>query len=97
MLTTNEKQQLKALGAKLTTKYQVGKNEISPTLIDVLDKALTVKELIKITVMKSASDPLMSIALDLSSKLNADIVQVVGRVILLFRRNKEKPVIQFKK
>jgi len=97
MLTNNEKKQLKMIGAKLTTKYQVGKNEINDSLVCMLDKALIVKELIKINVMKGATAPIMSIALDLSSKLNADIVQVVGRVIILFRRNKEKPVIKFKK
>lgn len=56
----------------------------------MLDKALTAHELIKIDVMKNALSPVMELALDLSSKLNAEIVQVVGRVIVLFRQNKEK-------
>lgn len=97
MLTQNEKKQLKALASKETVKYQVGKNEITDTVIDVLNKALTARELIKIDVLKGATDPVMEIALDLSSKLNADIVQVVGRVIVLFRRNKDKPKIKFQK
>ena len=93
MLNQNQKKQLKSLANTLTIKYQIGKNEISTTVIDMLDKALTAHELIKIDVMKAVSDPIMALALDLSSKLNADIVQVVGRVIVLFRRNKEKPKI----
>ena len=51
MLTSNEKRQLKALASTLETKYQVGKNEISDTVVAMLDKALTAKELIKIDVM----------------------------------------------
>jgi RNA-binding protein YhbY len=39
----------------------------------------------------------MTLALDLSSKLNAEVVQVLGRVIVLFRRNKENPKIHLKK
>ena len=97
MLTQNEKKQLKALASKETVKYQIGKNEITDSVIDVLNKALTARELIKIDVLKGATNPVMEIALDLSSKLNADIVQVVGRVIVLFRRNKEKPKIMFQK
>ena len=97
MLTQNEKKQLKALASKETVKYQIGKNEITDSVIDVLNKALTARELIKIDVLKGATNPVMEIALDLSSKLNADIVQVVGRVIVLFRRNKEKPKIKFQK
>lgn len=97
MLTQNEKKQLKALASKETVKYQIGKNEITDSVIDVLNKALTARELIKIDVLKGATNPVMEIALDLSSKLNADIVQVVGRVIVLFRRNKERPRIKFQK
>jgi len=97
MLTANEKKQLRAMAEKLTTRYQVGKNEISDSLVCMLDKALIVKELIKIDVLKGASASVMAIALDLSSQLNADIVQVVGKVIVLFRRNKENPIIQFRK
>ena len=44
MLTQNEKKQLKALASKETVKYQVGKNEITDTVIDVLNKALTARE-----------------------------------------------------
>ena len=97
MLTQSEKKQLKALASKETVKYQIGKNEITDSVLDVFNKALTARELIKIDVLKGAVNPVMEIALDLSSRLNADIVQVVGRVIVLFRKNKENPKIKFKK
>ena len=97
MLSQSEKKQLKALASKETVKYQIGKNEITDSVIDVLVKALTARELIKIDVLKGATNPVMELALDLSSRLNADIVQVVGRVIVLFRRNKENPKIKLKK
>ena len=97
MLTQSEKRQLKSLASVEKTKYQIGKKEISATLIDMLDKALTARELIKIDVMKAVEDPIMEIALDLSSQLKAEIVQVVGRVIVLFRRNKNNPRIKLVK
>ena len=97
MLTQSEKKQLKALASQETVKYQIGKNEITDSVLNVLNKALTARELIKIDVLKGAVNPVMEIALDLSSRLNADIVQVVGRVIVLFRRNKENPKIKLKK
>lgn len=97
MLSQNEKKQLKALAAKEKTKYQIGKNEITDSLISMLDKALTARELIKIDVMRSVEDhPIMEIALDLSSRLHADIVQVVGKVIVLYRVNKENPKIKLR-
>lgn len=97
MLTANEKRQLKAFASTIDTKYQVGKNEISDNLIAMLDKALTARELIKIDVMKSVAVPIMELALDLSSRLNAEIVQVVGRVIVLYRLNKQNHKIKLQK
>lgn len=97
MLTNNEKKQLKALANTLDTKYQIGKNEITDTLIDMLDKALTAHELIKIDVMKAVVSPVMELALDLSSKLNAEVVSVVGRVIILYRLNKKNQKIRLHK
>ena len=97
MLTQNEKKQLKALASQETVKYQIGKNEVTDTVLDVLNKALTARELIKIDVLRGATAPIMEIALDLSSRLNADIVQVVGKVIVLYRKNKDNPKIKLKK
>ena len=97
MLNNQQKRQLKWIASTLDTKYQIGKNEITDTLLTMLDKALTAHELIKVDVMKNAMSPVMELALDLSSKLNAEIVQVVGRVIVLFRQNKEKSKINLVK
>ena len=96
MLTQSEKKQLRAIIAKDNTKYQIGKSEVTNALLDVLDKALTARELIKVEVLKSATTPVMEITLDLSSKLHADVVQTVGRVIVLYRKNKENPRIKLK-
>ena len=97
MLTQNEKKQLKALINQDKIKYQVGKGEVTNAVLDMLDKALTARELIKVEVLKSATTPIMEITLDLSSKLHAEVVQTVGRVIVLYRRNKEKPRIKLAK
>ena len=96
MLTQSQKKQLKALIVQDKTKYQIGKSEVTNALLDMLDKALTARELIKIDVMKSVTTPVMELTLDLSSKLHADVVQVVGRTIVLYRKNKENPRIKLK-
>ena len=94
MLTPKQKRELKGLASTLKIRYQIGKNDISDTLVDMLDKALTAHELIKIDVMKGCSLPIMEIAIDISNKLNAELVHVMGRVIILFRRNKDNPKIK---
>ena len=96
MLNQSQKRQLKAIASAITTKYQLGKKDISDSLIDMLNKALTAHELIKIDVMKGANSPIMELALDLSSRLNAEVIQIVGHVIVLYRQNKEKTKIILK-
>ena len=96
MITKEQKKQLKALIVSDKTKYQVGKSEITDSLITMLDKALEARELIRVEVLKSAVTPVMELTLDLSSRLHADVVSVVGRVIILFRRNKENSKIKLK-
>ena len=94
MLTPKQKRELKGLASTLTTRYQIGKNDISETVVDMLDKALTAHELIKIDVMKGCTLPIMEVAIDISNRLNSELVSVMGRVIVLFRRNKENPKIK---
>ena len=52
------------------------------------------KKQLKTLILKSATTPIMELTLDLSSKLHAEVVQVVGRVIVLYRKNKENPKIK---
>ena len=97
MLTNSQKKQLKALANTLDIKYQIGKLGLTDTVLDTFDKALDAHELIKISVLKSLDTPIMEIALDLSAKLHAEVVQVLGRSIVLFRINKEKNKIKLVK
>ena len=96
MLTRDQKKQLRILINSDKTKYQIGKNEINESLLTMLDKALEARELIRVEVLKSAVTPVMELTLDLSSKLHADVVSTVGRVIVLYRKNKENPKIKLK-
>lgn len=94
MLSSNDKKTLKSIANTLENKYQLGKNGILDTAVDMFDKALTANELIKIDVMKSVTAEIMELALDLSSKLNAEVVNVIGRTILLYRKNPKNSKIK---
>ena len=90
-LTGKQKRQLKGMANTLPSLFQIGKNELSDNLIEMLDKALTAHELIKISVLKTVDSPLLEIALDISSATNSIVVQTIGRVIVLYRQNLKKP------
>ena len=94
MLSSGDKKTLKSIANTLETKYQLGKSGITDTSVDMFDKALTAHELIKIDVMKNVTTEIMELALDLSSKLKAEVVNVIGRTILLYRKNPKNPKIK---
>lgn len=94
MLTNKQKNLLKGRSNILKPIYQIGKKELSNNSLEMLEKALLAHELIKIQVLKAVDAPLMEIALDLASNLHAEVIQVIGRVIVLFRRNILKPKIE---
>lgn len=97
MLNSKQKRQLKSIAMQEGALYQIGKNEVGKTMLDMLDKALTARELIKISVLKTQEVSMRELALDLSSALHADVVQIIGRVIVLYRKNEKEPKIKLVK
>ncbi len=91
MLNNHQKAFLKNKANALRPLYQIGKNLLGETQLDLLDKGLKAKELIKISVLKSAENPIEGIAIDISMKLQAEVVQIVGRIITLYRANPHLP------
>ncbi|MBS6442056.1 MAG: YhbY family RNA-binding protein, partial [Coprobacillus sp.] len=93
MLTQSQKKQLKALANNMDALYQIGKKELGEQQLIMLDKALEARELIKITVLKTVETPLTELAIDLSMKLHAEVIQVIGRMIVLYRKNRKQSKI----
>ena len=90
MLSKENKKKLKAYASTIDTKYQIGKNGINENVLTLFDKALEAHELIKISVLKTVEDEVSSLAINCSEALNAEVVNIIGRVIILYRRNKNK-------
>ncbi|MFA5236202.1 MAG: YhbY family RNA-binding protein [Bacilli bacterium] len=95
MLNTKQKAYLKGLAHKLDHSHQLGKLEITPEAIATFDKALTAHELIKIHALKTTVTPLKELALDLAGALKAEIVQLIGKNIILYRANPQDRKIKF--
>ena len=95
MITPKQKMALRAKANQIKNKYNIGKNEISNEVLDMVDKALEAKELIKLSVLKTVSSPVREIAFDIASNTHSDVVQIIGRVIVLYRKSKTNPGIVF--
>ena len=97
MLTSKQRAQLRAMANGFDSILQVGKGGIGDTLIKQVDDALTARELIKMTVLETSPDSARDAANILCDFVKADVVQVVGRKIILYRENSEEKKIILKK
>ncbi len=90
MLTNKQKKQLRAEANSLSSIIQVGKDGLSFNLIETVDHALEAHELIKISVLKSAPLDVSGCAVEIASQTHAEIVQCIGRVLILYRKKRKK-------
>lgn len=72
----------------------IGKEGVTPTVVASAREAIKKRELIKVRVLQNApEDPADAITV-LAERADANLVQIIGRNGLLFRRNFEKPRIK---
>ena len=95
-MNSKERAYLKGLAMKLEPIFQVGKGRISPQLTDAISEALEANELIKISVLNNCLEDPNSIAQTLGERTGAEVVQVIGKKIVLFRSSKTKKRIDLK-
>ena len=81
---------LKSLAMTITPIFQIGKSSLTPELTQAVDEALAARELIKISVLQNCLDDPTVIADYLSERTHSDVVQVIGKKIVLYREGKDK-------
>lgn len=97
MLTGKEKRFLRSLANTMEPVVQVGKGSVNESVLFSLNEALEARELVKVRVLKNCLDEVAQVAEALAAQSKAELVQVIGRNVLLYRRHPKKPVIQLPK
>ena len=89
-MTSKERAALRAQANSLDVLFHVGKGGVGDTLIAQTDDALRARELIKLKVLTETSPVSVREAADeLAAATNAEVVQVIGGVMVLYRYNPE--------
>lgn len=96
MLTGKQKRFLRGLGHGLKPVVMVGKNEVNDALAVETSAALADHELIKVKVLESCEMDRHEVAEKLAKATGADIAQILGRTMLLYKQA-EEPAIQLPK
>jgi RNA-binding protein len=83
---------LRGLGHHLNPVVMVGKEDISGAVLAFVDEALDAHELIKVKLQEGCETDRHQAARELAEKAGAEVVQVLGRTILLFRRGEKTKI-----
>lgn len=98
IMTTKQRAYLKGLAMTMDPIFQVGKASMNPGLTEAIAEALEARELIKISVLKNCMDDPREIAETLAERTQSQVVQVIGKKIVLYKEGKDdKKKIQLPK
>jgi RNA-binding protein len=90
-VTQDQMRKLRGQAKGLSAIMQIGKNGVTPGTLDLVDRELFQKQLIKIKLLKNAvgddggRDERRAIVLQLATELSAQIIEQVGSVVVLYR------------
>lgn len=80
--------ELRGMAARMEPASHVGKNGVTDSLIEEINRQLKDNKLIKVKVLKSAMDEMSreDIAHLLVEKTGAELIEVKGNTVVLFKR-----------
>ena len=89
MLTGKQKRYLRSEAHHLKAIFQVGKDGVSANQIKGIEEALEAQEMIKVKLLDSCPDDVNSIAVEISMQTKAEVVQIIGHTIVLYKKSQE--------
>lgn len=96
-MTSKQRAYLKGLAMNLNPIFQVGKSSLTPEFVAAISESFNTKELIKIAVLKNCFDDPNEIAQMVAERTHSQVVQVIGKKIVLYKPDKKNPKIELPK
>lgn len=89
-MTSKQRAYLKSLAMNMDPIFQIGKNSLTPELTAAVQEALDARELIKVSVLQNCLDDPGELAGYLSERTRSQVVQVIGKKIVLYKEGKDE-------
>lgn len=92
MLTGKQKRYLRSLVVTEPAIVHIGKGGITDNLLVQLQGVLEARELVKIKLLPNTEVALGDAAAELSHATGSELVQTIGKNVVLYRRSKEPKI-----
>jgi RNA-binding protein len=96
-LTGKQRRHLRSIGHHLDPVVQLGKHGITDGILAAVNDALEQHELVKVRVGTECPDDRALVAERLPPAVHAELAQLLGRTLLLYRRHPKEPKINLPK
>ncbi|AQQ52944.1 ribosome assembly RNA-binding protein YhbY [Planococcus lenghuensis] len=97
MLTGKQKRFLRSKAHHLDPIFQVGKGGVSETMLKQLEDVLEKRELIKVSILQNNEDDKHEVAEALAEGTGAELVQLIGLTVVLYKPSVNNRQIQLPK
>lgn len=94
MLNEKQKKKLRALGHALHPLVRVGSSGLTENVLAAANEALEHHELIKVKVAAADRSERDQLIQTIAEKCNAELVQKIGHIALIYRRRPENSTIR---
>ena len=89
-MTSKQRAYLKSLAQTMEPIFQIGKASLTPENTEAISEALAARELSKISVLNNCMDDPREIAQVVAERTRSQVVQVIGKKIVLYREGKDE-------
>lgn len=94
MLTGKQKRFLRSKANRLKPIFQVGKIGVNDNMVQQIVEALEKRELIKVSILQNCMEDKDTVATELVEGADAELVQIIGNNIVLYKESRENKQIQ---
>ena len=92
-MTSKQRAYLKSLASNLDPVFQIGKSSLTPEITEAISECFNNNELIKIAVLKNCADDPHEIAEMIAERTHAQVVKVIGKKMIFYKKPKKNPKI----
>ena len=93
-MTSKQRSYLNGLAMTMDPIFQLGKSSLTPENTQAIAEALEARELIKINVLQNCADDPNELAQIVAERTHSQVVQVIGKKIVLYKESKNKKKIE---
>lgn len=96
-MTSKQRSYLMGLAMNIDPVFQIGKSGLTPEVTEAVRETFNTRELVKIGVLKNCFEDPRQMAQLLADRTGAQVVQIIGKKIVLYKESKDHKKIEFPK